>query len=56
MATATQGMGIDRIDVFLDNSDEGGMFLGTAALGMNSSMRSAGSQFANAGFVPVTIE
>jgi len=47
---ATQGMGIDRIDIFLDNRDQGGTFLGTAALGMNNSTQSAGSQFASSGF------
>jgi hypothetical protein len=27
---ATSGSGIDRIDIFLDSRDEGGLFLGTA--------------------------
>ncbi|HEY3060157.1 MAG TPA: hypothetical protein VGL99_14445 [Chloroflexota bacterium] len=48
--SATQGMGIDRIDVFLDNRDAGGTFLGTAALGMNNPTQTADSQFANSGF------
>jgi hypothetical protein len=29
---ATSGSGIDRIDIFLDSRDEGGLFLGTAAV------------------------
>jgi hypothetical protein len=28
--SATSGSGIDRVDIFLDNRDEGGLFLGTA--------------------------
>ena len=30
--TATNGSGIDRIDIFLDSRDEGGLFLGTASV------------------------
>jgi hypothetical protein len=33
---ATSGTGIDRIDIFLDNRDTGGMFLSTATLGTSS--------------------
>jgi len=33
---ATSGSGIDRIDIFLDNRDTGGMFLSTATLGTSS--------------------
>jgi hypothetical protein len=35
-STATSGSGIDRIDVFLDNRDQGGMFLGTGAMLANN--------------------
>jgi hypothetical protein len=33
---ASSGNGIDRIDIFLDNRDTGGTFLGTATLGSTS--------------------
>lgn len=33
---ATSGTGIDRIDIFLDNRDNGGLFLSTATLGTSS--------------------
>jgi hypothetical protein len=33
-ATQSQGLGIDRIDFFLDNRDQGGLSLGTAVPGM----------------------
>jgi hypothetical protein len=33
---ATSGSGIDRIDVFLDNRDQGGMFLGTGSVLANN--------------------
>ncbi len=33
---ATSGAGIDRIDIFLDNRDEGGMFLGQSVIGQTN--------------------
>ena len=33
---ATSGTGIDRIDIFLDNRDEGGILLGQANFGQNN--------------------
>lgn len=38
--SATSGSGIDRIDVFLDNRDQGGMFLGTGSV-LNNNLWSA---------------
>jgi hypothetical protein len=38
--TATTGSGIDRIDVFLDSRDAGGMFLGAGTM-MNNNLWSA---------------
>jgi hypothetical protein len=38
--TATSGSGIDRLDIFLDNRDEGGLFLGTAST-VNNNLWSA---------------
>jgi hypothetical protein len=35
---ATTGSGVDRVSVFLDNRDEGGMFLGDATLAAPSSV------------------
>jgi hypothetical protein len=34
--SAQSGSGIDRIEIFLDNRDEGGMFLGQATMGQNN--------------------
>jgi hypothetical protein len=34
--TATSGSGIDRVDVFLDSRDEGGLFLGEASIANNN--------------------
>jgi hypothetical protein len=48
--TAKEGAGIDRVDVFLDNRDAGGMRLGSALLGTNNPSALPGSQWATAGF------
>jgi hypothetical protein len=48
--TAKEGAGIDRVDVFLDSRDDGGVRLGSAVLGMNNPMATPGSQWATAGF------
>jgi hypothetical protein len=34
--SATNGTGIDRVEIFLDNRDQGGMFLGTGSLVANN--------------------
>ena len=48
--TAQSGNGIDRIDVFLDSRDSGGLFLGTAQTGVPNATQASGSQFANSGW------
>jgi hypothetical protein len=48
--TAKEGAGIDRVDVFLDSRDDGGLRLGSALLGMNNPSATPGSQWATAGF------
>ena len=48
--TAKEGAGIDRVDVFLDGRDEGGLRLGSAVLGVSNPSALPGSQWATAGF------
>lgn len=49
-ATAEQGTGVDRVDFFLNNRDEGGVNLGTAELGLPNTTAMAGSPFGMAGY------
>jgi len=48
--SATSGNGVDRIDVFLDNRDNGGLFLASAQPGIANPTQGSGSQFANSGW------
>jgi hypothetical protein len=48
--SATQGTGIDKITIYLDNRDQGGLFLGQATQGQPNPQAPANSEFANAGF------
>lgn len=55
-ASADQGSGIDRVQVFLGDRDRGGLHLGDARLGLPNSAAAPGSQFAYAGWdVVVTL-
>ncbi len=47
---ASQGTGIDSVNVFLDDRESGGQFLGTATLGQADPGVAPGSQFSTAGF------
>jgi len=48
---ATEGSGISRVDLFLGNRDEGGLFLGEAVPGSSDAMSStAGTRLAQDGF------
>ena len=49
-AAAQQGLGIDRIDIFLDSRDDGGTRIGGAMLGTPNPRAAAGSQFGQAGW------
>jgi hypothetical protein len=49
-ATAQQGTGVDRVEIFLDDRDTGGLSLGTADLGAPSTVVVPGPQFGLAGF------
>lgn len=51
--SATSGVGIDRVSVFLDNRDTGGEHLGDATLGSQSMMPTP-AQFATSGWVLTT--
>src|SRR5690349_1805582 len=51
---ATEGNGVDRVSVFLDDRDMGGQFLGDAKLGAPNFAPSETAQFANAGWVLTT--
>jgi len=50
--TAERGAGVDRVSVFLGDRDEGGLFLGDAALGLHNpqSVEGGDAQFAQAGW------
>ena len=50
LATPDQGAGIDRIEVFLEDRDRGGLHLGDARLGVPNAAAAPGSQFAFAGW------
>jgi hypothetical protein len=52
--TATTGVGVDRVTVFLGDRDAGGMFLGDAKLGAPTTMPVPSDQFAMAGWTLVT--
>jgi hypothetical protein len=52
--TATTGVGVDRVSVFLGDRDAGGMFLGDAKLGAPTTMPVPSDQFAMAGWTLVT--
>lgn len=52
--TAATGTGVDRVSVFLDDRDGGGLFLGDATLGMPNVMTSQPAQFAGAGWALTT--
>jgi hypothetical protein len=45
---------VDRVSVFLDNRDEGGIYLGDATLGASTPMPSEPAQFALAGWTLTT--
>jgi hypothetical protein len=49
-ASPEQGSGIDRLEVFLEDRDRGGLFLGDARLGLPNTAAAPGSQFALAGW------
>jgi hypothetical protein len=49
-ATPDQGTGVDRVQVFLEDRDRGGMHLGDARLGLPNMAAAPGSQFAFAGW------
>jgi hypothetical protein len=51
---ATTGTGVDRVSVYLDNRDEGGLFLGNATLGAPNTMPSQADQFTTAGWTLTT--
>ena len=51
---ATEGIGVDRVSVFLDDRDAGGMFLGDAKLGQPTFMPTEGVQLPNAGWMLLT--
>jgi hypothetical protein len=51
---ATEGVGIDRVSVFLENRDAGGAHLGDAALGAPNIMGTQSTQFASAGWTITT--
>jgi hypothetical protein len=53
-ASATTGAGVDRVSVFLDNRDEGGMFLGDATLGAPNTITLEPAHIADAGWTLVT--
>ena len=55
-ASADQGTGVDRVEVFLEDRDRGGMYLGDARLGAPNLAAAPGSQFAPAGWeITVTL-
>jgi hypothetical protein len=49
-ASADQGTGVDRVEVFLDDRDRGGLLLADARLGVYNPAAAPGSQFALAGW------
>jgi len=49
-ASADQGTGVDRVEVFLDDRDRGGLLLADARLGVPNPAAAPGSQFALAGW------
>jgi hypothetical protein len=51
---ATEGIGVDRVSVFLDDRDMGGMFLGDAKLGQPTFIPTETAQFPTAGWMLVT--
>jgi hypothetical protein len=54
-APATAGTGIDSVNVFLDDRDQGGTMLGSATLGLPNPLPTMGSQFPTAGFTLNTL-
>jgi len=52
--TATEGVGVDRVSVFLGDRDSGGMYLGDATLGQSSMLPTPAAQFATAGWTLTT--
>jgi hypothetical protein len=53
---ATEGSGVDRVSVFLDSRDTGGLHLGDAVLGRPSTMRSEAAQYTGIGWTVTTPE
>ncbi len=51
---AREGTGVERVAVFLDDRDQGGLFLGDATLGEPNPMAAPTSQFGTAGWVITT--
>jgi hypothetical protein len=49
-AALDQGFGVDRVQVFLEDRDRGGLLLGEARLGLPNLAAAPGSQFALAGW------
>lgn len=49
-ASPEQATGIDRVQVFLEDRDRGGMYLGDARLGATNPAAEPGSQFSQAGW------
>jgi hypothetical protein len=52
-ATPDQGSGIDRVQIFLEDRDRGGLHLADAHLGVPNPAAAPGSQFAQAGWEAV---
>jgi hypothetical protein len=52
--SATQGVGVDRVSVFLENRDTGGEHLGDATLGLPNTMTTEPAQFGSAGWALTT--
>ena len=50
LATPDQGTGIDRVQIFLEDRDRGGLHLADARLGFTNTAAAPGSQFALAGW------
>jgi hypothetical protein len=47
---AEHGLGVDRVSVFLDEREAGGLYLGDASLGSSSNMVTSDPQFADGGW------
>jgi hypothetical protein len=54
-ASVDQAAGVDRVQVFLEDRDRGGLYLGDARLGVTNPAAEPGSQFALAGWDIIVI-